>query len=188
MGAGYSVFDSFSASFYFLVQACGSFLVLLPGLLLSAGLCYAFIAEAILSFGLAVKLGLFPVHFWVVRVTRSLSWWKIAIILVVQKLAPVWLVFSIGCFYFLGWLSVLSVFFGSLGLVNCTRVKELFTFSSISNTGWVLLAVLFSSSAGLVYLLCYVFVSFFSIILFGFIGLSRMFSFVSFSGRSVLVV
>jgi len=101
--------------FYFLVQACGSFLVLLPGLLLSAGLCYAFVAEAILSFGLAVKLGLFPVHFWVVRVTRSLSWWKIAIILVVQKLAPVWLVFSIGCFYFLGWLSVLSVFFWFFG-------------------------------------------------------------------------
>jgi len=74
VGSGYSVFDSFSASFYFLVQACGSFLVLLPGLLLSAGLCYSFMAEAIVSFGLAVKLGLFPVHFWVVTVARSLSW------------------------------------------------------------------------------------------------------------------
>jgi len=36
--------------------------------------------------------------------------------------------------------------------------------------------------------LCYIVVSFFSVILFGFVGLSGMFSFVSFSGRSVLVV
>jgi formate hydrogenlyase subunit 3/multisubunit Na+/H+ antiporter MnhD subunit len=74
VGAGYSVFDSFAASFYFLVQACGSFLVLLPGLLLVIGLCYTFVRDAIVSFGLAVKLGLFPVHFWVVSVARSLSW------------------------------------------------------------------------------------------------------------------
>lgn len=102
VGSGYSVYDSFSASFYFLVQACGSFLVLIPGLLLSMGLCYTFFSDAIISFGLAVKLGLFPVHFWVVSVARCLSWWKIAIVLVVQKIAPVWLVFSVGSFYFLG--------------------------------------------------------------------------------------
>jgi len=58
---------------------------------------------------------------------------------------------------------VASVVFGSLALVNSTRIKEMFSFSSVSNTGWILLAVLFSSSAGLVYMLCYMVISFFSL-------------------------
>lgn len=89
------------------------------------------------------------------------------IVLVVQKLAPVWLVFSVGGLHFLGWLGVLRVVFGSLALVNSSSIKELFSFSSISNTGWVVLAVLFSSSAGLTYFVCYLLVRFFSTIVFG---------------------
>jgi len=182
VGSGYSVHDSSSSVFYFLVQACGSFLVLIPGVLFLLGLSYSFLVDFLLSAGLAIKLGLFPVHFWVAIVSRSLSWWKIIIVLVVQKLAPVWLVCSVRCFYFLGWLGILSVVFGSLALVNCTRVKELFSFSSVSNTGWVLIAVLFSSSAGLIYFSCYLLVSFFSTLLFGVFGLSGSFSSLSFSG------
>jgi len=83
---------------------------------------------------------------------------------------------------------VASVVFGSLALVNSTRIKEMFSFSSVSNTGWILLAVLFSSSAGLVYMLCYMVISFFSTVLFGYFGLSKVFSSVSFSGWSVSVL
>jgi len=55
-----------------LVQACGSFLVLIPGVLLVLGLSGAFFVDCVVSIGLAVKLGLFPVHFWVIAVARSL--------------------------------------------------------------------------------------------------------------------
>jgi len=167
VGSGYSVRRSFSAISYFLVQACGSFLVLVPGILLVLGPSYTFIVDLLVSFGLAVKLGLFPVHQWVASVARSLVWWKVIIVLVVQKLAPVWLVFSVGRFCFLGWLGVLRVFFGSMALVNSSGIKELFSFSSISNTGWVVLAALFSSSAGLAYFTCYLLVRFFSSVIFG---------------------
>jgi len=72
VGSGYSVLDSSSSIFYFLVQACGSFLVLIPGVLLVLGLSGAFFVVCVVSIGLAVKLGLFPVHFWVIAVARSL--------------------------------------------------------------------------------------------------------------------
>jgi len=66
------------------------------------------------------------VHFWVVLVSRLVVWWKIALLLVIQKLAPVWLVFSVGCSAPLVWLGLASVVAGSLGVAGSASVKELF--------------------------------------------------------------
>jgi len=59
---------------------------------------------------------------------------------------------------------------GSLGVVNSTGIKELFSFSSISNTGWLVLALLLSSTAGLTYMVCYFSVGFTVTLYFGFFG------------------
>jgi NADH:ubiquinone oxidoreductase subunit 2 (subunit N) len=176
IGSGLSLRDSVSSIFYFLIQACGSFLLLISGLLLVFGPGNVFICDSLFALGLAVKLGLFPVHFWVVVVSRSISWWKIALILVIQKFAPVWLVFTLGRGFFLSWLGFFSALTGSLGIINSTGAKELFSFSSISNTGWLVISVLISSSAGLIFLICYFFVSLFAVITFGFLGLGGVFS------------
>jgi len=94
----------------------------------------------------------------------------------------------LGSGFFLGWLGFISVFVGSLGVVRSTSVKELFSFSSVSNTGWLVLAVLFSSSAGLVFLLCYFFVGLGAVFSFGFFGLSGIFSSSAFSSWSSVSV
>lgn len=145
----------------------------------------AVLAEAVVAFGVCVKLGLFPVHLWVLIVVRGLVWWKVMVVLVVQKLAPIWLVFFVRDFILIGWLGVLSALAGSIGIVNQSSIKRLFAFSSISNTGWIVLAVLFSSSAAFVYVFRYLVVSFLATVVFGFFGLAGRFSFSFYSEWSV---
>lgn len=52
VGAGFDVGEVTSAVTYFLVQAIGSFLILIPGII--------------------AKLGLAPVHLWVILVAENL--------------------------------------------------------------------------------------------------------------------
>jgi len=188
VGAGHSVADSTSSVLYFLVQACGSFLLLTSGLLLAFGVNSGFVCDCALSLGLAVKLGLFPVHFWVVLVSRLVVWWKIALLLVIQKLAPVWLVFSVGCSAPLVWLGLASVVAGSLGVAGSASVKELFSFSSISNSGWLIVSVFLSSSAGLVFFVCYFSVATAVAMVFGFFSPDGVFPVSAVSFWSVVSV
>jgi len=71
VGSGSSSRDSSSSISYFLIQACGSFLILISGIAITLSPTER-LASLLLSVGLAIKLGLFPVHLWVVTVSHAI--------------------------------------------------------------------------------------------------------------------
>jgi hypothetical protein len=72
VGTGYDVGEVTSAVTYFLVQAIGSFLILIPGIMAKLASFAMMPTEAIASVGIMAKLGLAPVHLWVILVAENL--------------------------------------------------------------------------------------------------------------------
>lgn len=78
-----------SAIKYFCVQAIGRGLLLCGGVLLYIlPLELGILPECIFAFSLVVKLGVFPIHFWVPRVVSGLGWLPMFLMLTWQKVAP----------------------------------------------------------------------------------------------------
>ena len=140
---------------YFLTQTLASVIVIIGGLTLL--ILQAELRMTVILFGLAIKLGAAPFHGWVVTVAESLRWIPLFVLLTIQKLNPLFIVWSFSqinsnFFYFI---VLSSLVVGSLmGLVQ-TRTRALVTFSSISHVGWFLTGIAFSLETGLLYFFIY---------------------------------
>lgn len=126
---------------YFCVQALGRGLLMLGGILFYIDPRVRWHSQLIFIFSLFIKLGVFPMHFWVPRVAAGLNWIPIFILLGWQKIPPFALLVNIldGA----GWLSRIVLFLGGLRALtgsiiglNQTSVRAILGSSSIVHTGW----------------------------------------------------
>nr|BCP51376.1 ND2 [Valvata hokkaidoensis] len=137
---------------YFTMQALGSIFVLAGSLIMfypsfsweTSILSFFSVSGAVtIVFGLFLKLGIFPVHFWVSGVICSMSWLSCLLILTWQKIAPLFfMIYLMQNFTFylcmiVIFLSVISSMIGSLGGLNQTLLRGILAFSSITHTGWM---------------------------------------------------
>nr|UGW52809.1 NADH dehydrogenase subunit 2 [Isocladus armatus] len=137
---------------YFLVQACGSLVVLQAGLMLSF-LDSVFLSVLVLA--LVLKAGGAPFHAWMPMIVTGLSWPKIGFLFSVQKLAPLVLLYYLsgsGVNKLFSMVILASAVVGAVGGVNEIYLKKLLAFSSISHFGWMCLGM---SSSGWVWLFYY---------------------------------
>lgn len=108
-----------------------------------------------------IKLGAAPFHAWVPRIVESLSWIVLFILLTVQKLNPLFILFTWDFFSFfrikIVFLAILSsLVLGSfLGLIQ-VRVRMLLIFSSINHIGWILSAFIFGLKLTFFYFFVYI--------------------------------
>nr|YP_009192176.1 NADH dehydrogenase subunit 2 [Owenia fusiformis]ALO81694.1 NADH dehydrogenase subunit 2 [Owenia fusiformis] len=145
---------------YFLIQALGSGFWLLGSFLfyLSMGSWFLFetivdfnnliglenifcMAKVIMMWGLFMKLGAFPIYFWVPSVMNEMSWFSCIILATWQKFIPLILLsYLIGPeTFFLGIIvSVMSSLVGGVGGLNQTRLRVLMAYSSIGHLGWMI--------------------------------------------------
>nr|ADA69801.1 NADH dehydrogenase subunit 2 [Sphaeroma serratum] len=142
---------------YFLVQACGSFLVLYIGMVLaftSAAL------SSVLVLSLVLKSGGGPVHSWLPMVVEGLSWGKVGAIFSVQKLAPLtllWYLSDGNVSYVFSVVIVSSALVGALGGINEMSLRKMLAFSSINHFGWLCLSMGGSVGVSVVYFMSYCF-------------------------------
>nr|YP_009648869.1 NADH dehydrogenase subunit 2 [Notospermus geniculatus]QCZ36419.1 NADH dehydrogenase subunit 2 [Notospermus geniculatus] len=151
---------------YFVVQALGSGFLLLGGLSLGGSLFWFFgghggVGGLFVFFGLVLKLGVAPLHWWVPSVMGGLTWFGCGVLVTWQKLAPFLVLLSLcGDFLFLflllGGLS--SLVGGVLG-IGQVQVRLLMGYSSISHWGWVLGTMCFSVLGSVFYYFFYFLVS-----------------------------
>nr|AVW86112.1 NADH dehydrogenase subunit 2 [Melaenis sp. YZ-2018] len=150
---------------YFLAQALGSGLLLLGALSFStqSQLTLPFIFSPLLiTFGLLIKLGLPPCHFWFPSVMGSISWPLCIALATWQKLIPLLLLlytFSAHLLPLICFIVMFSSLIGGLGGLNQTQLRPLLAFSSIGHMSWMLAASTVSYSAGLMYYLIYVLIT-----------------------------
>nr|AIY62010.1 NADH dehydrogenase subunit 2 [Constrictotermes cavifrons] len=105
---------------------------------------------------LLLKSGAAPLHWWFPGVMEGLSWENCALLMTVQKAAPLMLMsYLIEINAFTLSIILLSTIVGSIGGLNQTSMRKILTYSSINHTGWMLIALTTGENLWMMYFLIY---------------------------------
>nr|QXT44076.1 NADH dehydrogenase subunit 2 [aff. Alyscotermes/Astratotermes sp. CAM112] len=105
---------------------------------------------------LLLKSGAAPLHWWFPGVMEGLSWENCALLMTIQKAAPLMLMsYLIEMNIFTMMIIMLSTIVGSIGGLNQTSMRKILTYSSINHTGWMLIALTASENLWMVYFMIY---------------------------------
>nr|YP_010341413.1 NADH dehydrogenase subunit 2 [Nasutitermes tiantongensis]UOA64018.1 NADH dehydrogenase subunit 2 [Nasutitermes tiantongensis] len=105
---------------------------------------------------LLLKSGAAPLHWWFPGVMEGLSWENCALLMTVQKAAPLMLLsYLIEINAFTLSIILLSTIVGSIGGLNQTSMRKILTYSSINHTGWMLIALTTSENLWMMYFMIY---------------------------------
>nr|AQP27027.1 NADH dehydrogenase subunit 2 [Neocapritermes sp. H TB-2017] len=105
---------------------------------------------------LLLKSGAAPLHWWFPGVMEGLSWENCALLMTVQKAAPLMLMsYLIEINAFTLSIILMSTIVGSIGGLNQTSMRKILTYSSINHTGWMLIALTTSENLWLMYFMIY---------------------------------
>nr|YP_009351625.1 NADH dehydrogenase subunit 2 [Cephalotermes rectangularis]AQP30166.1 NADH dehydrogenase subunit 2 [Cephalotermes rectangularis] len=113
-------------------------------------------APMIICTPLLLKSGAAPLHWWFPGVMEGLSWENCALLMTVQKAAPLMLMsYLIEINTFTLSIILMSTIVGSIGGLNQTSMRKILTYSSINHTGWMLIALTTSENLWMVYFAIY---------------------------------
>nr|QZK21467.1 NADH dehydrogenase subunit 2 [Amitermes sp. ANIC 0463] len=105
---------------------------------------------------LLLKSGAAPFHWWFPGVMEGLSWENCALLMTVQKAAPLMLMsYLIDINAFMLSIILMSTIVGAIGGMNQTSMRKILTYSSINHTGWMLIALTTSENLWMVYFMIY---------------------------------
>nr|WNL54472.1 NADH dehydrogenase subunit 2 [Amitermes cryptodon] len=105
---------------------------------------------------LLLKSGAAPFHWWFPGVMEGLSWENCALLMTVQKAAPLMLMsYLIDINMFTLSIIMMSTIVGAIGGLNQTSMRKILTYSSINHTGWMLVALTTSENLWMVYFMIY---------------------------------
>ena len=158
-------YSSEAALKYFLIQALGSTILLISGVIIMIKLE---IFSASLSAALLLKAGSAPFHFWFPPTLEGMIWPQALILITIQKITPI----SLLSYYVVEQISLISVaaiisaVVGALGGLNQTLLRKLLAYSSINHIGWIISALLIRESTWLLYFIAYSVISLSVVILF----------------------
>lgn len=140
---------------YFLPQALGSLLILLGGVA-----SRSFRPQIFLMLGIFIKLAVIPFHHWFPAVINSSNWLLCFILSFWQKLAPIFILFSLSISNIVKSIPLLlialaSALIGALIGITQTQIRSIIAFSSISHRGWILRAIIVSLTSSISYFFIY---------------------------------
>nr|WNL53770.1 NADH dehydrogenase subunit 2 [Microtermes sp. B MLW-2023a] len=105
---------------------------------------------------LLLKSGAAPLHWWFPGVMEGLSWENCALLMTVQKAAPLMLMsYLIEINTFTLSIILTSAIVGAIGGLNQTSMRKILTYSSINHTGWMLIALALSENLWTMYFAIY---------------------------------
>ena len=138
---------------YFLIQSLRS-VILIRSALLTENFSSKNL-QLLIILALLLKLGTAPLHFWLPIITENLTNYQLIFLLTWQKLAPLYLVFTLPFQNITIFFIVRRLLVGALGSLNELRIYSLLTYSSINHTGWILLTMLSNEIITVLYLIFY---------------------------------
>nr|NP_007339.1 NADH dehydrogenase subunit 2 [Albinaria caerulea]P48902.1 RecName: Full=NADH-ubiquinone oxidoreductase chain 2; AltName: Full=NADH dehydrogenase subunit 2 [Albinaria caerulea]CAA58306.1 ND2 [Albinaria caerulea] len=127
---------------YFLIQSVSSTVMLLNGLYIFVNHASSYIYLFIFITMLMLKIGMFPLHFWIIPVYSKLSYLNIGIVGLLLKIVPMWILMHMGCITsemlnLITMLSVTSMLFGALIGMNLSKMRMVLGASTITHNGWL---------------------------------------------------
>nr|YP_009003957.1 NADH dehydrogenase subunit 2 [Liachirus melanospilos]AHI96040.1 NADH dehydrogenase subunit 2 [Liachirus melanospilos] len=153
-----------AATKYFLTQAAAAMVILFAAIMnswttgeWSTDFTIQPLPMTILSLGLAMKIGLAPMHFWMPEVMQGMNLTTGLILATWQKLAPFALLIQIvpNDSKILMPLGLLSILAGGWAGLNQTQLRKILAYSSIAHMGWVSIIITFSQPLATLTLLMY---------------------------------
>nr|YP_010970195.1 NADH dehydrogenase subunit 2 [Phyllidiopsis xishaensis]WNR50784.1 NADH dehydrogenase subunit 2 [Phyllidiopsis xishaensis] len=139
-----------SAMKYFCIQALASALLMLGGVFVFINFMTIWVFNFTFVMSLFMKLGIFPMHFWVPSVVSGLNWLPMFILLGWQKVPPLAfiVIFAENLDWFIPFIMIfggLSALTGSVIGLNQTSFRAMLGSSSISHTGWACFGSVFGN-------------------------------------------
>lgn len=105
---------------------------------------------------LLLKSGAAPLHWWFPGVMEGLRWENCALLITIQKAAPLILIsYLIEINTFTLRIILISTIVGAIGGLNQTSIRKILTYSSINHTGWILIALTTRENLWLMYFIIY---------------------------------
>jgi len=116
---------------YFILQVFASTLFFLS-LLLSQFYYDYRLSSIVIFFIIILKLGMRPVHFWLIQVVESLEWQRFIILMTWQKLIPLYILRLIK-FNLINLFVIISLLFRVFRIIGQISIRKLLVFSSINH-------------------------------------------------------
>uniref|UniRef100_A0AAU6QEE8 NADH-ubiquinone oxidoreductase chain 2 n=1 Tax=Sperchon placodermus TaxID=3136837 RepID=A0AAU6QEE8_9ACAR len=145
---------------YFLIQTISSIIILssismkmMSPLLTNSLLTMT--SSTMLIISLMVKGGLAPLHFWMMNISKSLSWKNLSALLTIQKLAPMTLILNSLKINMMMIIILMCSIIGTVSQLSSINMKMLMTYSSISHSSWMLLSGMVKTETFFIYMIIY---------------------------------
>nr|YP_009500701.1 NADH dehydrogenase subunit 2 [Diclidophlebia paucipunctata]AWU48883.1 NADH dehydrogenase subunit 2 [Diclidophlebia paucipunctata] len=140
---------------YFIIQSCGSLIFLFSISMNIKFFTQEFLSSAMIPpIALALKSGMAPLHSWMPGIVKNFNFNSLILFLTFQKIIPLFIMFSSWYMTSL-WFAILSVMVGSLSGLNQSSLIKMLLFSSVNNTGWMIISLSLSMNSFCVFFLIY---------------------------------
>nr|YP_011034011.1 NADH dehydrogenase subunit 2 [Slavum lentiscoides]WRI20264.1 NADH dehydrogenase subunit 2 [Slavum lentiscoides] len=158
-----SIYSIESTMKYFLIQAFASIILLM--FLINKSLFFIIEINIMMIMPLLMKMSLMPFHLWLPSMIEGLNWMSCFLLMTWQKIAPMIMISYLNInkiFIFTISMIMLNSMFG----MNQNSIRKILAMSSINNSSWMLMAILFNENLWINYFLIYSILNFLIIYLF----------------------
>nr|YP_004221810.1 NADH dehydrogenase subunit 2 [Jenkinsia sp. CL54]BAJ54169.1 NADH dehydrogenase subunit 2 [Jenkinsia sp. CL54] len=137
------------------------------------------LSASIATMGLALKIGLAPLHFWLPEVLQGIPLLEGLILSTWQKLAPFALILQLSTAtppVLLTSLALVSALMGGWGGINQTQLRKLLAYSSTAHLGWMIVVCQLAPPLTLLALFTYIFMTSAAFLTFYSLSVTKTFS------------
>lgn len=147
---------------YFLIQALASLIILVS---------YIYNSSFFFTFGLIIKLSIFPFHFWFINLILRFSNFILWLTISLHKIPAVLIVYNFRIYLNLNLFIltlIISVFLRGVMIMRANNLRYLLVLASVGNNGWFILAQYVRLSFFLLFVTFYTFLLFVTFYTFSF--------------------
>lgn len=162
--------------FYFIIQTIASLLIIFSLLYRSFFFFQFNPSKIIFILSLSLKLGIPPFHLWIPSISLFLSWEILFFFLSIQKIIPLYIISLIEIKPLIFYLIILtSSFISTFKIIINLNFKIILTYSSINQTRWIILLIIFKNILWFIYFIIYSLILLIINIIFQFLNISYNF-------------
>lgn len=133
----------------------------------------------IIIFSLFLKIGIAPLHFWIIVIIEKLIWEINYLLLTWQKIAPLTLYYQFNNNKFIIFFSIFRMFIGSIIGLNYSSLKKIIAFSSINQLRWIIISLFIFIKLSKLYYFFYIYIILVTIFSFKIFNLKYIYQFIS---------
>nr|YP_010373850.1 NADH dehydrogenase subunit 2 [Neuroctenus yunnanensis]UPI55390.1 NADH dehydrogenase subunit 2 [Neuroctenus yunnanensis] len=136
--------SSSSSMIYFLTQSMGSSLMLysLLSMWFQSPSGHSSLMMTMMMASIMIKMGLPPMHMWMIYVLNNSSWSCCFILLTWQKVAPLTVMYHLNqTINETMTMAMMTTIIGSIGGINHTSIRKIMGYSSVSHMGWMMITL-----------------------------------------------